>query len=119
MKTVNVDRLEKICNTELNVFQKQALRGWAKEYEDTVKSELERVYKQNYEENLARGIDHFLIAIAFVLHFGETTKLGRKRLYSVLNDIQATVDMLGSSEYTAKEYLKMLHDDKIKLEVKV
>ena len=118
MKTVNIDRLETICNTKLIVFQKQAIYGWAKEFEDTVKSELERLYKQNYEEDLGRGINHFIIAIAFVLHFGEATRLGRKRLSSVLRDIQATVDMFEKREYTAKDYVKMLKEDKIDIKVK-
>ena len=119
MKTINIDRLEKICNTNLNIFQKQDIYNWAKEFENTVKSELDREYKQSYEEDLGKAVNHFLIAIAFVLHFGETTKFGCKRLSSVLKDIQATVDMFGKNEYTVKDYDRMLKEDKINMKIKL
>lgn len=119
MKTINLNRLEKICGHNLTVFQKQAIYQWGKEYEDTMRSELEREYKQNYGDYLGLAINHFLIAIAFVLHFGEKTKFGNKRLHEILRDIEETVDMFNSKEYSAKEYVQMLNDDGIQIKFKL
>lgn len=72
---------------------------------------------QQFEEDLGKSIDRYIIAIAFVLHFGEATKFGTKRLNSVMADIQETVDLLGKKKYSAKEYLQMLKDDKIDINI--
>lgn len=119
MKQLNVKRLEEICGRNLTIFQKQAINEWAKEYEKTVISEYRREFEQLFEDNLGKSINHYLIAIAFVLHFGEATKFGAKRLGSVLRDIQETVDLLGRKKYTAEEYLQMLKDDKIDIKIKL
>lgn len=119
MKELNVKRLEDICGRKLTIFQKQAINEFAKEYEKTVISEYRREFEQKFEENLGKSIDRYLIAIAFTLHFGESTKFGVKRLGSIMRDLQATVELLGKKEYTAKEYLKMLKDDKIDIKVKL
>lgn len=117
MKPININRLEKICGNNFTVFQKQAIYQWGKEFEDTVRSELNREYKQNYQRDLSTAIDHFIIAIAFVLHFNEKIKLGRKRLFDVLKDIQETVDMFRKKEYSPQDYIKILKDDGIDLKM--
>lgn len=117
MKTINVNRLEKICGNKLNIFQQKAIYEWAKEFELTVKSELKRECNQEYEEYLGRAIDYFIISIAFVLHFGESTRFGRKRLSSVLKDIEETVDMFNKKQYEPKDYVKMLKDDGIDIKM--
>lgn len=119
MKPININRLEKICGNNLTVFQKQAIYQWGKEFEDTLSSELKREYKYNYNNDLGRSVDYFIIAIAFVLHFSETTKFGKKRLYSVLKDIQQTVNMFDTKEYSVKDYVKMLQDEGIDIKIKV
>lgn len=118
MKQLNVKRLEEICGKKLTIFQRQAINEFAKEYEKTVISEYRREFEQKFEENLGKAIDRYLIAIAFTLHFGESTKFGSKRLGSVMKDLQETVELFAKKEYSAEEYLKMLKDDKIELKVK-
>lgn len=118
MKTANLKRLETICGKDLTVFQKQALYQWGKEFEDTVKSELDREYKYSYGRDLGQAVDYFIIAIAFVLHFGESTRFGRKRLGSVLRDIQETVDMFRRDEYKPKDYINMLKDEGIDIKIR-
>ena len=118
-KELNIKRLENICGRNLTIFQRQAINEFAKEYEKTVISEYRREFEQSFEKNLGTAIDHYLIAIAFTLHFGEATKFGAKRLGSVLKDLQETVELFGKKEYSAKEYLKMLEDDKIDIKVKL
>lgn len=118
-KELNVKRLEDICGRKLTIFQRQAINEFTKEYEKTVISEYKREFEQDYIKYLGTAIDHYTIAIAFVLHFGETTKFGNKRLSSVMKDIQETVDLLGRKKYTAKEYLKLLEDDGIDTKIKL
>lgn len=117
MKTINIDRLETICGRELTIFQRQAIYGWAKEFEDTLTSEVKRQLEHNHNEVLLRKINYFLISIAFVLHFNEKTKFGKKRIFDVLNDIQATVDMFVTNEYSPKDYEQMLRDEGININV--
>ena len=119
MKSINLNRLEKICGHNLTVFQKQAIYQWGKEYEDTMKSELEREYKYDYQKYLSITLNHYIVAMAFVLHFGEKTKFGNKRLTEVLRDIEQTVDMFNTKEYSAKEYVKMLNDDGVKFKINI
>lgn len=117
IKELNVKRLEDICGRKLTIFQKQAIDGWAKEYEKTVISEYRREFEQEFEENLGKSINHYLIALAFTLHFGETTRFGNKRLSSVMRDLQETVELFSKKEYRAKDYLKMLKDDHIDMKI--
>ena len=111
-KPINVDELAYITGQGkgLNVFQKQKVYNWAKQFEDTVKSELNREYEQQYKEDLERAIEYFIVSIAFVLHFNEKTKFGRKRVFDVLHDIEATVEMFRKKEYEPKDYVQMLAD---------
>lgn len=117
MKQLNVKRLEDICGRKLTIFQRQAINEWAKEYEKTVISEYKREFEQNYMKYLGIAIDRYLIAIAFTLHFGESTKFGSKRLSSVMRDLQETVELFTKKEYSAEEYLKMLKDDGIDIKI--
>lgn len=119
MKEINCERLNKICGQKLNVFQQNAIYEWGKEYGESIQAELKRQYEQKFQEDLGRSIDYFLISIAFVLHFGETTKYGKKRVYEVLKDIQATVDMFTTHEYSPQDYQKMLAEDGIHIKLKV
>lgn len=118
MKTININRLETICGSKLDVFRQNALNGLVKEYEETVRSELKREIEYKYNKDLATAVDCFLVAIAFTLHFGETTKFGQKRIDKVLGEIQTTVDLLGGKEYSIREYEQMLRDDGIYLNIK-
>lgn len=119
-KAINVDKLAYIVGEgkQLTVFQRQGIYNWAKQFEETVKSELNREYERQYKADLGRAVDCFIIAIAFVLHFNEKTKFGKKRLFDVLRDIQATVEMFSKREYSPKDYEQMLRDDGIDINVK-
>lgn len=117
MKPININRLEKICGNNFTVFQKQAIYEWGKEFEDTLTSELKYEYLNEYENDLKTAIDYFIISIAFVLHFGEKTRFGSKRLNEVLKDIEETVDMFRKKEYSPQDYIKILKDDGIDLKM--
>jgi hypothetical protein len=100
---------------KLNVMQERAIYEWGKEFELTVRSEIKREMEHQYQIDLLRAVNYFIISIAFVLHFGETTRFGKKRLGLVLNEIELTVDMFNKKEYSPKDYVKMLKDDGINL----
>ena len=114
MKQLNVKRLEEICGKKLTIFQRQAINEWAKEYEKTVISEYKREFEHYFQE---KSIDRYTIALAYTLHFGETTKFGIKRLNSIMRDMRETVELLGSKEYSAEEYLLNLKNDGIDLKI--
>ena len=119
MEQINLNRLYKICGRELTIPQKQALYNWGKGYEETIRSRLTLEYNQAYSKSLGQAEDNLLVAIAFVLHFGEKTRFGTKRLNDVMKDIVETVGLFEKRQYTPKEYLKMLEDDGIKIDIKL
>ena len=117
IKELNVKRLEEICGKKLTIFQRQAINEWAKEYEKTVISEYRREFEHYFQDNLEKSIDRYTIALAYTLHFGETTRFGIKRLNSIMRDMRETVELLGSKEYSAEEYLLNLKNDGIDLKI--
>ena len=82
-----------------------------------MRSEIKREEKHKYNEDLKRAVDLYLIATSFTLHFNEKLKLGKKRLFDVLRDIQATVELFDGKEYSPKDYEQMLKDDGINIKI--
>lgn len=113
MAKLNINKICEICGKDLTIFQKNAICVILKEYEDSIRAELKREYEDKYLTDLGNSIDWYRISIFFVLHFGEKTKFGQKRLLEVMKDITATVDLFTKREYNPLDYLKMLNDDGI------
>lgn len=90
-------RLEKAAREK----DKQHLKEWAMSYEDM----LRREYEKAYEDEIQNAINSFLVAIAYTLHFSETTHFGPKKLPDFMEDLMVTVDMYRTGEYKPDEYL--------------
>lgn len=107
-------RLEKAAKKADKNNSKQALYDWGLQLEEQIRNELEQAYEKKFKQDLSGSIDVFLLAIVYVLHFSETTKLGNKRLMSIMSDISATFEMFSTGEYAPADYEQQLLDDGIK-----
>lgn len=119
MKTVNIDRLTYIVSKgkpeQLNLIQKKQIYEWAKEFEDTEKAELKRIYDQDFKKNTREFVDLLMLSMGYTLHFG--LGFGQKRMDAFLKDLTTTIGMFRTGEYSPKEYVNALRDDKIKLDI--
>ena len=106
-------RLQRAEEKSFKRKSKQALYDWGIQFEEYINDKLNKMYEKKFKEELGYSIDCFTIALMFTLHFGETTKFGSKRLNNIMEDINSTVEMFKTGEYSPDEYKKMLKDDGI------
>lgn len=111
-------RLEKAEAKSNKLKNKQPLYEWGTQLENTLNQKLQAEYEKKFKWDLNNAIDCFLIAIAYTLHFSETTGFGAKRIRNVMDDIIATVDMFHTGEYSPQEYKEILRKEGIDLEAK-
>ena len=110
-------RLERAEAKAFKRKSKQALYDWGLQFEKTMMDKLEVEYHKHYKEQVNTSINHFIIAIAYTLHFSEETNFDNTKINELLKDVKATVEMFGTKEYSPAEYLKELEKDDIKLEI--
>lgn len=91
----------------------EPLREWALQLEQQLADKTKKFYDDLFEKKMTECIDWYLTAIAYTLHFNEKTKFGAKRIQDVMNDLQATIELFSSREYTAEDYKKQLKEDGI------
>lgn len=91
----------------------QPLYDWAIQLEQQLSDKTKKFYDDLFQKKMSECVEWYLIAIAHTLHFNEKCKFGAKRLQDVMNDLQSTVELFSSREYTADDYVKQLQDDGI------
>lgn len=111
-------RLQKAHKKSYDTGNKEYLFEWASNLEKNITEELRKEYEKNFIDELENAIDSFIISLMYVLHFSEKTKFGPKRLQEIMNDINATVDMFNTGEYSPNEYKEILEKDGIFLKSK-
>ena len=109
-------RLQRAENKAFKRKSKEALYDWGIQFEECINNKLNEMYEKKFKKELSYSIDCFVIAIMFTLHFGEKTKFGSKRLNEIMKDINTTVDMFRTGEYSPQEYKQMLLNDNIILD---
>ena len=111
-------RLQRADEKAFKRKSKQALYDWGIQFEEQINNKLNEMYEKKFQEEISYSIDCFTVALMFVLHNSETTKFGAKRLNAIMKDVNATVDLFRTEEYTPDDYRKMLAEDGIFLENK-
>lgn len=102
-------RLEKAAKEK----DKRKLLEWAEQFQAQLMQDLEKQYNKMYSKDIGDGIDNFIVAIAYTLHFSEETKFGKKRLNRFMQDIYATVDLFKTKEENPISYMEQLKEDGI------
>ena len=78
---------------------------------------LRKEFNEHYKDEVNSGIQNFLIAIAYTLHFNEELHLKNDELQSFMDDLYVSVDMFRKGEYKPEEYTEILKEEYNKLEM--
>jgi len=114
------EEFKRLQRAEAKAFKrksKEALYDWGIQLEKTIIDKLNIEYRKQYRNQLNTSINHFIIAIAYTLHFSEETAFDNAKINELLKDVKATVEMFGNKEYSPAEYIKELEKDGIFLEI--
>ena len=114
------EEFKRLQRAEAKAFKrksKEALYDWGIQFEKTIIDKLNIEYRKQYRNQLNTSINHFIIAIAYTLHFSEETAFDNAKINELLKDVKATVEMFGNQEYSPAEYIKELEKDGIFLEI--
>ena len=114
------EEFKRLQRAEAKTFKrksKEALYDWGIQFEKTIIDKLNIEYRKQYRNQLNTSINHFIIAIAYTLHFSEETAFDNAKINELLKDVKATVEMFGNQEYSPAEYIKELEKDGIFLEI--
>lgn len=114
------EEFKRLQRAEAKAFKrksKEALYDWGIQFEKTMMDKLNIEYHKQYRSQLNTSINHFIIAIAYTLHFSEETTFDNAKINELLKDVKATVEMFSNKEYSPAEYIKELEKDGIFLEI--
>lgn len=106
-------RLERADDKAHKKKSREPLYEWGMQLERQLEDKIKKFYEDKFRKDMSKSIEWYIIAIAYTLHFNEKCKFGRKRLQDIMEDLTATVDLFGTKEYTAEDYLQQLKDDGI------
>lgn len=106
-------RLERADDKAHKRKSREPLYEWGIQLEKQLEEKIRKFYEEKFRKDMSKSIEWYIIAIAYTLHFNEKCKFGRKRLQDVMEDLTATVDLFGTKEYTAEDYLQQLKEDGI------
>lgn len=106
-------RLERADDKAHKKKSREPLYEWGIQLERQLEEKIRKFYEEKFRKDMSKSIEWYIIAIAYTLHFNEKCKFGRKRLQDIMEDLTATVDLFGTKEYTAEDYLKQLEEDGI------
>lgn len=106
-------RLERADDKAHKKKSREPLYEWGMQLERQLEDKIRKFYEEKFRKDMSKSIEWYIIAIAYTLHFNEKCKFGRKRLQDIMEDLTATVDLFGTKEYTAEDYLQQLKDDGI------
>lgn len=106
-------RLERADDKAHKKRSREPLYEWGIQLEKQIEEKIRKFYEEKFRKDMSKSIEWYIIAIAYTLHFNEKCKFGRKRLQDIMEDLTATVDLFGTKEYTAEDYLKQLEEDGI------
>ena len=106
-------RLERADDKAHKRKSREPLYEWGIQLERQLEDKIRKFYEEKFRKDMSKSIEWYIIAIAYTLHFNEKCKFGRKRLQDIMEDLTATVDLFGTKEYTAEDYLQQLKEDGI------
>ncbi len=116
--------IEKMFDTnELNRLQrcaknkdKKEIIKWGRDFEQRLSELYHKRYKEYYLQEYAERLKDIDTALLYVLHFGESTKFGNKRLKDTMEDLSVAMKDLHKGTFKRAEYREMLSKDGIKIE---
>lgn len=112
----NLFSREEIRNLEkaARAKDKKQLMQWASKLSNDMRM---YYYKQN-QELIGKQINTFMVTIAYILHFSETTHFNNDQIHEFIDDLYTTFEMFSTGEYSVEDYKKQLLDDGLNIEFK-
>ena len=102
-------RLEKAAKDK----NKIKLADWAKQFENQIAKEYQEKFEKDLKEGMSDTIDNFVLTIVYTLRFNESTKFGKKRIDSFMDDLLETIDMFRRGEAVPEDYRNQLKEEGI------
>mgnify|MGYP003294575647 CR=1 FL=1 len=83
MNRSDLRRLEKAAKEKDKIH----LLNWATDFHNQIKKELTVEFEKEYADNLLEMIDVFCIAIAYTLHYSDSTSFNKEELPEFMEDL--------------------------------
>lgn len=110
--TNELNRLQRCAKNK----DKKEIIKWAKDFERRLSELYHKRYKEYYIKEYEERLKDIDTALLYLLHFGESTKFGNKRLKETMNDLAITLKDLHDGQFNRGDYREMLIKDGIKIE---
>jgi len=110
--TNELNRLQRCAKNK----DKKEIVKWARDFELRLSELYHKRYKQHYLDEFEERLKDIDTALLYVLHFGEATKFGNKRLNGTMNDLGAVIKDMHNGQFNRNELRQMLIEDGIKIE---
>lgn len=112
LDTNELNRLQRCAKNK----DKKEIIKWAQDFESRLADLYHKRYKEYYLEEYEERLKDIDTALLYVLHFGEATRFGNKRLKETMDDLSITIKDMHNGEFNRNEYREMLAKDGIKIE---
>ena len=114
-KLLDINEINRLHRAAKNKDKKEIIK-WGQSFEQIVINYYNNYYREKYIIQYMEKLKDIDTALLYVLHFGEATNFGNKRLKSTMDDLSTTIKGFYDGEFSRDEYRQMLKDDGIKLE---
>lgn len=112
LDTNEINRLHRCAKNK----DKKEIIKWAQNFEARLSELYHKRYKEYYLTEYEERLKDIDTALLYVLHFGEATRFGNKRLKETMEDLSVTMKDLHNKTFKRAEYREMLVKDGIKIE---
>lgn len=112
---LNTNELNRLQRCAKNKDKKEIMK-WAQDFELRLSELYHKRYKEYYLSEYEERLKDIDTALLYVLHFGESTRFGNKRLKETMEDLSIAMKDLHNGGFNRIDYRKMLKKDGIKIE---
>lgn len=112
LDTNELNRLQRCAKNK----DKNEIKKWAQDFERRLSELYHARYRDYYLKEYQERLKDIDTALLYVLHFGESTKFGNKKLKETMDDLSITIKDIHNGEFKRTDYREMLAKDGIKIE---
>lgn len=96
---------------KIKSYSKTDMERWLQLEQNIMYNTLRKQFDNAYREELDSGIQNFLFAIAYTLHFSEETSIPSEQMAGFMQDLFVTVDLFRTGDYRPEDYEEELKKD--------
>ena len=113
--TNELNRLQRCAKNK----DKKEIVKWARDFERRLSELYHERYKQHYLDEFEERLKDIDTALLYVLHFGESTRFGNKRLRGTMDDLSVVIKDMHNGQFNRNELREMLVKDIITIEKEI